>query len=227
LAGWNTNTSKHSIKTGMMKELNHNILKAGLNGLPEHVPPSSVWELLKENLEADAAVAYGIQRLPLHEPPSEIWTQIEAKLAVESAHRRPNAHPSAATIHLSRRHYAAAAAIALLLAAWWFWNPGTGRPQSAALAVTQELADDQLLQANAESEDDAFQLVQELCRTQTPVCEQPEFKTLKMELDELTDAKSELREALGSYGDDPELHTQLVRIERERSAVLRQMIAMI
>ena len=209
-----------------MKELNHHILKAGLQQLPEYAPPPAIWDALEENLDADAALASGVNRLPQYEPPSEIWTQIEAQLATATTPRL--------SATFSRRYrfrpawYAVAASVALLLAAWWWQQPaGNAVETKDLIAVTQEVADEQLLQMNAEPEDEAFQLIQHLCRAQMPVCEQAEFKTLKTELDELTEAKSELRHALGSFGDDPELHTQLARIERERSEVLRQMIAMI
>lgn len=213
-----------------MKELNRHILKAGLQQLPEYAPPPAIWDALEENLDADAAQAAGVKRLPQYEPPPEIWTQIEAQLATATAPgggqrlsgalRRPGLFQPG--------WYAVAAAIALLLAAWWWWQPANGSVDTkGAVVVTQEVADEQLLQMNAEPEDEAFQLIRNLCRAQMPVCEQAEFKILKTELDELTEAKSELRRALGSFGDDPELHTQLARIERERSEVLRQMIAMI
>lgn len=209
-------------KTGRkMKELNHKILKNSLQQLPEYAPPPAIWDALEENLDADATLNAGLQRLPQYEPPSEIWTQIETQLAA--------GHP-VRVVHSRRLHagwYAAAAALALLLAGWWWWQLPEKESHATAIAVTQEVVDEQLLHMNTESEDDAFQLVQELCRSQVPVCQQPGFKTLKSELDELTEAKSELRHALGAFGDDPELHAQLARIERERSEVLRQMMAMI
>lgn len=209
-----------------MKELNRHILKAGLQQLPEYAPPPAIWHALEENLDADAALASGVARLPQYEPPSEIWTQIEAQLATATTPRL-----SATPGRRGRFRpvwYAVAASVALLLAAWWWQQPSGGSVASQGIvAITREVADEQLLQMNSEPEDEAFQLIRNLCRAQAPVCEQPDFKTLKMELDELTEAKSELRQALGSFGDDPELHTQLARIERERSEVLRQMIAMI
>ena len=209
-----------------MKELNRHILIAGLQQLPEYAPPPAVWDALEENLEADAALASGIPHLPQYEPPSEIWTQIAAELAAERplrvAHRPPLARR-----RLHRGWYAAAAALALLLAGWWWWLLPEKNGGATAISVSQEVVDEQLLSMNTESEDDAFRLVQELCRSQVPVCEQPGFKSLKSELDELTEAKTELRHALGAFGDDPELHAQLARIERERSEVLRQMMAMI
>ena len=60
-----------------------------------------------------------------------------------------------------------------------------------------------------------------------PVCDIPEFKTLKTELDELTTAQNELRHALGLYADDPELVSQMVQLERERDLILQKLIQFI
>lgn len=216
-----------------MKELNYKNLREALDALPEYAPPAAVWEALDETLELESVLVKNIDRLPEYAPPSEIWTQIEATLpqAPVANSRKPFDTVAGSNITGLRRLLAPAvwryaAALALLLAAWWFFGPNT-QTETPTIVTTQESVDEQLLSANAESEDEAFQLVQDLCRVQTPVCEQPEFKTLKTELEELTEAKTELRAALGSYGNDPELHAQLARIERERSELLRQMMSMI
>lgn len=216
-----------------MKELNYNRLREALDVLPEHTPPVAVWEALDDALELEATLAKNLHRLPTYTPPSEIWTHIEAALpqAPVAGNNTSNHAVAGNKITgirgaLSPAIWRYAAALALLLAAWWIFSPANPT-ETTAIATTQESVDDQLLGADTASEDEAFQMVQDLCRAQTLVCEQPEFKSLKTELEELTDAKTELREALGSYGDDPELHAQLARIERERSDVLRQMMSMI
>lgn len=103
------------------------------------------------------------------------------------------------------------------------------KPKNApeAIIVTQKVVDNQLLQVCREPENDAFALVDQLCRAQMPVCNLPEFKTLKTELDELTTAQNELRQALGLYADDPELVSQMVQLERERAVVLQQLMQFI
>ena len=204
-----------------MKEIHYTSLREALGRLPEYIPPVAVWAGLEEALDADAALAGDIPNLPVYEPPAAIWTQIEAGLETE---RRP-VGKTIAMWPLARRLAAVAAALALLLAGWWYWRPAT--TSGAIVSVHQEVVDNRLLAANTEAEDDAFGMVQELCRTEMPLCDQPEFRSLKTELDELTQAKTELKAALGNFGDDPELHAQLARIERERSDVLRQMMSMI
>ncbi len=111
-------------------------------------------------------------------------------------------------------------------------KPLKTRPQKTqttgdAITVTQKVVDNQLLQVCREPQNDAFALVDQLCRAQMPVCDIPEFKTLKTELDELTTAQNELRHALGLYADDPELVSQMVQLERERDLILQKLIQFI
>lgn len=102
----------------------------------------------------------------------------------------------------------------------------TPAPQET-VTVAQETVDSRLMEACRESDNDALALIDGLCREQAPVCDLPEFKTLKTELDELTLAEHELREAIGQYADDPELVAELVRLERARDAVLQQLVQFI
>ena len=76
-------------------------------------------------------------------------------------------------------------------------------------------------------DEDAFDMVMNFCKTQNIVCELPEFKMLKSELEELNTAREVLKTALEFYGTDPELIAQLTSIEHERSGVLKKMIAKI
>lgn len=101
------------------------------------------------------------------------------------------------------------------------------KPAREGVVFSQKVVDNQLMEVCREQENEAFELVQNLCREQMPVCEIPEFKTLKTELDELTIAQTELREALGQYADDPQLVSQMVQIERERAAILQKLIQLI
>jgi hypothetical protein len=95
------------------------------------------------------------------------------------------------------------------------------------VVISQQIVDNQLMEVCREQDNQAFELVQNLCREQMPVCKNPEFKNLKTELDELTAAQNELRQALGQYADDPELVAQIIRIEHERTSILQQIIQLI
>lgn len=202
-----------------MKELNRHNLTNALERLPEHTPPSMLWEQLEEKIDTENLLQKTIARLPEYAAPEAIWENIEARL-------EPAKLANPKIVRITWR-YAAAAAFVLLLAAVWFVRTGTSGAFNTRVSVHEEILDEHLLEVSREPEDDAFALIDQLCAERLPVCEQPEFKSLRDELNELTTAKTELREALGNYGDDPELHAQLIRIERERSDVLRQMMNLI
>lgn len=204
-----------------MKELNHDTLQNALRQLPAHEPPALLWDALETQLALDSAMPVPSENLPLHSPPADIWANIEARLEQEA--------PAAPALQSRRgglwwRRLSAAAAVVLLLGAGW-WAMRTEGLES--VEVHQEIVDNRLLEPLQEQEDAAFEMVQHLCREQQPVCQVPEFRNLKTELDELTEARSSLREALGAYGNDPELVGQLVEIERERSRILQTLVTMI
>jgi hypothetical protein len=202
-----------------MNELNHNTLQRALQRLPEHEPPVGLWDALEEALDAEELLSESVQTLPQYEPPAQVWENLEASLSEKPASR------PVLRISIVRRAMAAAAVGLVLLSAWWWFQ--TSHSAAEQVVVSQEKLDEQIRASVQEEEDSAFELVQTLCQSRAPVCEQPEFKTLKSELDELTQAKKSLRQALGQYGDDSGLAAQLVRIERERSGLLRQMMSMI
>jgi hypothetical protein len=201
-----------------MKEINYHTLRTALNQLPVHEPASGDWEKMEQALAADEAMSAALQQLPEYEPEVQIWENIEAHLDRDKTEK-------SWTVIYRKQIIAAAASAVLLLAATLFFNP-FNRP-SEQISVREEKIDRTLLNALQEPENPAIDLVKTICQEQKNVCQQPEFQLLKTELDELTAAKSELKMALGNFGNDPELINEMVKIERERSKILEQMVNMI
>jgi hypothetical protein len=208
-----------------MKELNHNTLRDALHALPTYEPPFGLWDEIELALDAEDALTESVQALPQYEPPDALWQHLEARLDAAEVRKTLRMEPLLRPLR-RRQWWAAAAAVALLAAAWWLLRPAAESEQMA-LHISQEALNTEVQNAAQEAEDAGFSLVAQLCQSQAPVCEEPDFKALKSELDDLSAAKAELRNALGQYGDDPTLAAQLVQIERERSDVLRQMMQMI
>jgi len=208
-----------------MKELNHNTLRDALHALPTYEPPFGLWDEIELALDADDALTESAHTLPLHEPPDALWQQIEARLYAVQPQKSVRIEPLLRPLQ-RRQWWAAAATIALLVVAWWLLRP-MAEGEQMAIQISQETVNIEVQAAAQEAEDEGFDLVATLCESKAPVCEEPDFKALKSELDELTAAKTDLRTALGQYGDDPDMAAQLVQIERERSEVLRQMMQMI
>ena len=202
-----------------MLEKNKNILQDALIRLPEHNAPEMLWPKLEAGLQLEALIDSKIPLLPEHQPPDWVWTNLDAQIN--------SAKPGAQKPGLVRMWplWAAVASICLLLCAVWFMMPsGSEGGAEVSIRYSEEKADTVLLALAREPEDEAFRLVAAICRQPAPVCKDPEFIQLKAELDELTSAKSELREAMGLYETNPELNEQLTRIERERSELLRKMM---
>lgn len=215
--------------------------------LPLLQAPAEIWSALEASLDAEAALAAEVAALPVYEAPDTVWPHIAAQLPQEQPNwtiQTPKAAIVEDPVPLGKHNpwkvfrksalwgrgafaYAVAAAMLCLLAAVVFMRPiGAPTNEVGQISIKQETLDGQLaaLWMESNQEDDAFEMVQHLCQAQAPVCEAPEFKNLKTELDELTEAKNTLRHAMGQYADDPELASQMADIERERSAILRELV---
>ncbi|MFN4253748.1 MAG: hypothetical protein ACK4Q5_01935 [Saprospiraceae bacterium] len=201
-----------------MEEKNRDTLENALAKLPSYEPPAGIWDGLAAALDADQQ----LHRLPQHEPPPVIWANIEQALENDRAAQQRRAQWQ--VFRGPARLAAAAAVLLALVGVAFFARPKTGGEH---FSVRQEQVDEHLLKVVREAENPAFDLVQDLCRERQPVCQQPDFKRLKTELDELTAAKKELKDALGNFGDDPTLVAEMVKIERDRSRILEQMMQMI
>ena len=123
---------------------------------------------------------------------------------------------------------AVAASLAVLLAVYWQMNR-THAVEMNVLAVNyrEETVDPMLLVRDWDEDEDAFGEFLSLCEVKKTLCEQPEFKQLQGELEELTAAKEELNDAIGEFGTDAGLVLQIKEIELERTGILKKMMEML
>ena len=216
------NTKRNPFKNKNMQELHRHTLQEALQRLPEWEVPENLWAKLETDLQVETAVGAQARELPEHQAPDWVWAELDTKLNGS----RPI--PQKPLMVRLRPLWAVAASLCLFLAAFWLLQPaGNGEQAVIFVQHTQEQVDTVLLATVREPEDDAYQLLEKICRRPAPVCSNPEFIEMKAELDELTSAKTELRKAMGLYETDPALNEQLTTIERERSDLLRKMINMI
>jgi hypothetical protein len=199
----------------MMQEKNKHILKDLIRQLPVYQPSDDLWDGIEQDLSAPAPLS---ARLPQYDPPDKVWDAIEASL------EKP-----VRTRSLLRRVLPwTAAAAAALVGLMWYFQPPTHTAAPAALvsmSYSREIADDALLQRDWAQEEEAFALAEKWCNTSPFTCTNPDMITLRTELDELTDAKMALEEALGKYGTDADLIGQLVKIERQRTVLLKKILS--
>jgi len=213
----------------MYREHNKTTLDRALRQLPEHQPPAALWEAIEEELEmvgSPTQLEDAIRDLPRYTPPSELWQQIAAGLDSDTSAGAPRRQAAG---HRHIIFWRIAAAIALLVTAgaiWW----GTMQQPAPVVTIeqTQEVLSEELA-ANADwnADEAVFHQILDQVRTHPLLREAPATKTLQEELQELDLAKEEIEYMMQRYGQDPDLIRQIGEIERERSDILKQLIAMI
>jgi hypothetical protein len=197
-----------------MKEQNQNNLKSALGKLPEYEPPDTVWQGIETRLP--------LLELPTYDAPDFVWQQIEEQLnSPQNRNRKTEIRNTQRGGQFYR--WAIAASIVLVVSVG-FWFLKTQNTEQINISISTEVVDNQLLKKDFDNEEHAFAMVETFCKTALPVCEQPEFKNLKNELDTLNTAREELKNALGEYAADPDLIAELTKIENERTSVLRQLV---
>jgi hypothetical protein len=200
----------------IMLEKNRHILQALLRKLPAYQPPDDVWEGLENDLSSPAPLRLD-KTLPVYDPPDEVWEKIDAALTAPSFKTRP-----------ARRILPwLAGAAASLAALVWFLQPSAihgASEASVTFSYGKEIVDDALLARDWQQDEGAFGMLERLCANSSFTCSNPDMNTLRTELDELTEARNTLENALGEYGTDADLISQLAEIERQRTTLLKKML---
>lgn len=192
------------------------VLQNKVSELRDYEPPTEVWETINNGLVLSRAIS----NLPVYDPPTTIWNNLQRNLET------PKSKPTAIIRQLGKwKQYAAAAAVIGLIALIGLGEWGkTTNAVSETLVFATETIDDQLLNRDWNEDEDAFVYLMSICKEKVLACENPEFKSLKFELEELNDAKNMLESAIGEYGTDPNLISQMREIEFARTNIVKQMI---
>ena len=206
-----------------MKEINKKTLIEALSTLPEYEPPKAVWqevEMKIDDYDAADIPSELLEKLPTHQPPASVWNGIEKGLDETPVRRLVPVR--------TRRAMAVAASLVLLAATFWLMqSPSTIEGEVGELAYSTEELDDKLLAADWDEDEDAFSEFLALCKGKEVICEHPEFQQLKSELEELTEAKEDIKSAMGSFGATADFVTQIKEIELERTDLLKKMMVML
>ena len=173
--------------------------------LPEYEPSEEVWNKIEESLNNDV-MQKAVSQLPEYEPSEEVWSTINQAL---------NSYKAKAIVW----EWASIAASVLLIAGITLYKPWN-KPD---ISYSQETIDKQLLLSSTDDSQKQYEMIVAYCKEQTYVCQNPEFKELKSELEDLNSASIQLKEAVGSYNTEPELMAQLSAIEQQKADVIRKM----
>jgi hypothetical protein len=174
--------------------------------LPQYSPPESVWENIEQGLN-DAPLQQALSQLPTYEPPVQTWFDIAAQLPQQQR---------------NWWQYAAAAVVVLVVGIGGYLTIKPAN-ENATIAYSQEKINPKTMVTTNPTIEQQYAHLQALCQKRVTVCEKPEFKNLKQELDDLTAAGNQLKEALGDYNTDAALSAQLSEIERERADILKKL----
>ena len=177
--------------------------------LPEYEPNDEVWKSIESKLN-DAVLQESVGRLNTYEPKADLWDGIERNLAPK-------------VIRFRAWRWASLAASVALLAGVLFWY----NTNNESLTYSEQKLDKNLLLNPADDSQPQYEMIVAYCKQRNYVCENPEFKTLKTELEELNVASTRLQAAVGQYNTEPELIAQLTNIEVQKSDILRKMTAKI
>jgi hypothetical protein len=173
--------------------------------LPEYEPSDELWKKIEAGLNQDV-LQKAIGQLPEFEPSEEVWSAINQGLNL----RKPK---------ISIWKWASVAASVLLIAGIVLYKPWDG----SDISYSQEKLDKQLLLSPTDDSQKQYDMIVAYCKEQNYVCQNPEFKELKTELEELNLASVHLKEAVGAYNTEPELMSQLTVIEQQKADIIRKM----
>lgn len=200
---------------------NKHTLEEAIGKLPQYQPPTMLWDQLSEELEMDRQDVQWrskIVDLPQHEAPSFIWDNIAQELPAEAPVQRRGK-----LVRLLPR-IAAAASVLLLLAVGFWWQ---GRStEKVELLITQEIVPGAEWPEDWQQEDAEIESVMQLAAN-SPMERPEDFERLKADLEELNSARAELLELMEAYGKDPKVLKEIGEIERQRSAVVKQVVSLI
>jgi DNA repair exonuclease SbcCD ATPase subunit len=211
----------------MLEEKNRATLQRAIRQLPQYKPGEGVWAAVEDALdriEEGERLQASLHLLPSYEPPQKVWEHIQEELDSDVAEKERPA--GVRRLLLYWRQLAASASVLLLLGVGW------GLISKADAPTVTVVESEAVLPADMVSHDwnaDEAMFEQVLRHyAEHPFLEQdPQIRNLKQELEELNEAKSEIEEMMERYGDDPDLIRQIGEIERQRSEVVKRMVAFI
>ena len=174
--------------------------------LPAYLPPESVWEGIEQTLN-DLPLQEAVQKLPAYTPPPQTWQKIEQQLPAPTR---------------QWHWYSVAAAIIILLGIGTYQILNSNSIQTK-ISYSEEIINPKLQPVVDQSLDKQYAQLQAICKKEVTLCEKPDFKSLKQELEQLTLASHQLKDALGNYNTDANLSAQLSEIEAQRADILKKL----
>ncbi len=207
-----------------MKEENRQQLEQALRQLPVYQPGEQLWSEIDLKLSLareQRKLKEAVQQLPVYAPPSSVWTQIASQL--------PGAPQPGRVIQLAQRSWVRVAAVVLFIfGGYYIWQnaQNTSGEIVRVTLVAEPVADLNVFTASDPFEEEDENLIQEavqLFSNSYLAKSQNQYDVLMSEWEELSAARTSIKEALSLYGKDPGLIQELKDIELARSELIRKM----
>lgn len=187
-----------------------------IQNLPEHEPRPDLWDRIDADLRADATIDRALDDLPVFEPEASSWEQLAGRL------EKPVVRP----LQIRSFWMAAASIAAVLVGIWVVLQPASD--EKITIAYATETVETELVttpEPGASAVDKKVEtFINEQCAQQTVVCQKPEVKELKQQLNELSNRKEAVEQELLVFGNDPALVQAQIKIENERAEVTKELV---
>lgn len=192
-------------------------LQRAITALPSYEAPPFVWEEINVQLDQDhqdQIIKETIPQLAAYEAPTMVWEGIENTLD------KPASTKLVSLFNWKQLTKIAAGLLLLLSIGYGLWP--SDQTEVSYTAHTEPI-DQYLLEADWDADEATFAQVVKLHEEYSKTFKDTESASLKAELQELEEARKELKTAIELYGNDHELIRQLAALERDRTQVIKQM----
>lgn len=198
-----------------MQEQNRQYLEAAIKQLPIYEPDEAIWGNIAHELDVQKA----IPQLPSYEPPSGVWSNINTQL-------ESDVQKKTGVVRRLRPYLAVAASVAVLIIAglslWPKLSQGDEFTYESSVVEAVFVA-----QNDWDADDEALSRAVQTYRNDPLAKQNPQYEDMLEEWEELNSAKEEIKAMMEQYGQDSRLVRQLSTIERDRSAVVKEMAVQI
>lgn len=192
----------------------HIVWNERLKKLPEFEPEEKLWAKIEAELDFEQKLYVAIDQLPSFEPEEILWEKMGEKLV----------SPKIKHIALVRWGIAASISVAVSLSIFFYKNTSN----SKLIIETEFVSNDKEMKSTSTSdvEMQALLLIQQLCETNSTVCQGEVFKEKISLYNELQEEESRLQQTISFIGESPEIVKALIRIENMKSKTIQELVTL-
>lgn len=181
--------------------------------LPKFEPKQDIWENIQSRLSFEKHLKKTLDSLPNSQPKNELWMTI-AKSLDNNVVRDKSEVSKSLLFYMT----AVAASIAILIGFYFKTNL---KPD---ITITEEIA---TIENNIDFQwnvPEPIEYINEQCKKQNSICNDPEFIENKKQLEELDKELRNLKKVINRYGESPELIKSVIIIENLKTEIILELM---